>query len=114
MKRKEHRFFVLIVLGLLLWGGAALVEGPAKQAPEKAQTLPLSHPMLYQSAAIPEETTARTSAPEQTLQRFLPVREREREDEACVAVSDGNGYPIAGQTYVRTVYAAFPPEDMPG
>lgn len=114
MKRAGRLLLALAAFALLLLTRAALVEGPALLCEPQPETAVPDAPVLSCAESMPLDMAAsavRESAP---VRRFFRPAQEEEADAACVQVADGNRYPITGRTYVRTVYAACPLEDMPG
>lgn len=115
MKHAGRLLLALAVFALLFFVRAALVEGPALLCPplSEAQEAPEA-PTLSQGTAMPMDMAASAAEEMPVIRHFFRPVESCRADAACVQVSDRNGHPLSGSTYVRTVFAACPLADMPG
>lgn len=115
MDRLGRLFLAAVLCCLFLLASGALVSGP-DAVPEDAQPLAPTPETAITAVVNQADVT-------QTADRQSPRREAERsvprQAEAVVAVGtavecDGNGCVLRGQTYIRAVYQAFPPESLPG
>ena len=116
MRWMERALFCLGVVLLLTLAGPALVQGPEEdvQAADAAACVPSAMPALMQAAAASEGTVLPVSARQAEERAAMPHTERDAGETACSVVSDGNGWPVTAGTWTRAVYAACPPEGMPG
>ena len=117
--RKALRVLLCAAFALfaVFLASSALVERPAllTEASAERRTVPVTLAGLtIESRALPEASTAEAPQTRAGAERTcLP-------DESAAALPcdrvsrDGNGYPITGGSYVKTVYTAFPLQDMPG
>lgn len=113
VQKAGQRLMTLVLFALFLLMGSALVEGP-EAPPRPPRGAPPISPMLARAECLTAETAAAASAVAISVRRFFRPAAEAAAGAACVREADGNGYPITGRTYVRTVYAACPLEDMPG
>lgn len=114
MKRSGRLLLALAALALLFLIRPALVEGPAVLCPEETAAEKAPAPVLRAAEGMPFDMAAAASTETVVVRRFFRPVQEVMADAACVRVADRNGYPLTGRTYVRTVYAACPLQDMPG
>ena len=114
MRRVLRLLLALSASWLFCLAFGALVEGP-EQLPA-----PPTPPMPVAAAITAPESAAQPESHDASALRRMETAEAARRaetalpDAACVRVADRNGYPMGTETYVRTVYQAFPPERLPG
>ena len=94
-------------------GIAALVEGPQR---ERQPQGPAERPALMAAVLPAPDAASRPQAqPGQDPLREAANLNRAPSVQGLGPLCDANGYPLAAKaTYVRMVYQAFPPADMPG
>lgn len=108
------RWASLAWLALLLLLCAHMVEGPAAPLQAEESAPQPASVMLSQLKMTPGEQPCPAQAENSRPRQFFHETGGQKEDAACVRVADRNGHPLASRAYVRTVYMAFPPENMPG
>ena len=111
MKHLVRMLTVICLAALIGWLGPALVRNPDAAAPQQDEMPVLA---LWQPAAMPQNEAVPMPEPAKQIKVAAVIVPQQ----ACAAVScaqcDGNGWPITGRTWPRTVYAVCPPEGMPG
>lgn len=111
--RKAGRYLSAGLFLLLVLLCSHLVEGPAPSAPSEEAPPPL-HAALRQMEALAGEQAHPAAARTAPQRRFFRPVQQDVPRAGCARVTDKNGHPLAGRTYVRTVYTVCPLEDMPG
>ena len=119
--RKEFRvlFWTCFLCAAVLLSAAALVERPALLMAADAESRLPAPPVTCaglsaQPCTLPEapaDAAAQTRA--ELIRSCLPDEDASMLPADSVS-RDGNGYPLTGCSYVKTVYTAFPLQDMPG
>ena len=113
MKRIGQTLLGLMFAALLMMAVPALVRGPESEtAAMPVETLPT--PVLMQAAAVPADNVLPLLMQQQEKHAAAPRIETDDECMICAVVVDGNGWPVTGRTWTKTVYAVCPPEGMPG
>ena len=113
MKRIGQMLLVMMFAALLVMAVPTLVQGPESgTAAMPDETLPT--PVLMRAEAVAADNVIPLPEKQQEKHDAAPCTETDDACMVCAVVVDGNGWPVTGRTWTKTVYAVCPPEGMPG
>lgn len=98
---------------LMLLGARTLVEGPDREMTAPPFAWPV-HACLTAAESADVQAAMQLAQPDAAGRRFAMQETARPQLPATRLVRESNGWPLTSRSYVRTVYTAFPLEDMPG